>query len=237
MSKKSLAALLREDFYTESELPYERFVNCGAKALTDEELLAVMLRTGSKASSPLDIGRKILHMNSNRSKGLSVLHKLTLSELMELDGIGEVKAVRLKCCAEIARRIHKEQNSKDYVFNTPSSIANYYMEQLRHNDREHVILLSLDTKGCMIDESVLSIGTVNRALLSPREVFIQALRARAVNIVLIHNHPAGDPSPSKADIDVTKAVVKLGEALELKLFDHIIIGDNKYMSFYEQGLL
>ena len=225
MSKKSLAALLREDFYTESELPYERFVNCGAKALTDEELLAVMLRTGSKASSPLDIGRKILHMNSNRSKGLSVLHKLTLSELMELDGIGEVKAVRLKCCAEIARRIHKEQNSKDYIFNTPSSIANYYMEQLRHNDREHVILLSLDTKGCMIDESVL------------REVFIQALRARAVNIVLIHNHPAGDPSPSKADIDVTKAVVKLGEALELKLFDHIIIGDNKYMSFYEQGLL
>ena len=156
---------------------------------------------------------------------------------MSVRGIGEVKAVRLQCLTEFSKRISQAKAKEVLCFQNSQSVAEYYMEQLRHRDTECVYLLNLDNKGRMLSDKRLSDGSVRMSLISPREVFLEALRSKAVSIILIHNHPSGDPTPSKSDVSLTKNVHTIGEMMNIPLTDHIIIGDNRYISFREEGYI
>lgn len=218
-------------------MPYEKFLRLGPCALTEAELLAIIIRTGTKEDTSVDLGRKILELPSVRENGLNGLHHVKVKELMGIKGIGEVKAVKLKCLAELSMRMAMAAAKKDLQFRKPSSVAEYYMEKLRHEKKERVLLLLLDHGARLLSEELLSVGTANTSLLSPREVFITALKTEAASIILLHNHPSGDPSPSRQDINITDEIRQIGGMIDIPLIDHIIIGDNKYMSFKEAGLL
>ena len=219
------------------EQPYERFLACGPQSLTNAELLGIILRTGTRGVSAVELGRRVLGIHDPQCSSLSALPGLTMEELRALPGIGEVKAVKLLCLSEIARRIVREKIRRDKRLDTPDMIAEYYMESMRHLETEQTVLLHFDSKMALLGEDILTKGTVNGALISPREIYIQALRRGAVRIVLLHNHPSGDPRPSREDIESTKLIRKAGELLGISLTDHIIVGDLCYCSLKEMGLL
>lgn len=217
--------------------PYEKFLKYGASSLTEAELLAIILRTGTKDCSTVELGQKILELTGGIHIGLNSLHHVSLNELMSIKGIGQVKAVKIRCLTEFAMRMARESAVKQLKFDSPASVAGYYKEYLRHSEQEKILLLLLDNKLHLIEEYIISIGTVKASLLSPREVFIRALKAQAVNLMLLHNHPSGEPEPSHQDISITERIREIGKMIDIPLLDHIIIGDNKYVSFKESGLL
>lgn len=219
------------------DLPYEKFIRLGAENLSEKELLAIILRTGTRNCSALMLADEILSLAGGKEKGLNTLHHLTLQELMSIPGIGEVKAVKIKCIAELAKRMAQQKAKDSLRFDKPETVAAYFMEELRHEEKEKILLLSLDNKLQLIEKYVLSIGTINASLLSPREVFVQALKNQASYIMLLHNHPSGDPAPSKQDIIITKKIKEVGELVEISILDHIVIGNGCYISLKEQGLL
>ena len=210
--------------------PYEKFKEFGAQALSNEELLAIILRTGTNNKPAIKVAEEILNTNDAYDGKLMSLHHKSLKQLMDVEGIGEVKAIKLKCLTELSIRMAKERLENRNVFKEPSDIAMYYMETCRHLEVEQVYLLCLDNQLRLIKEYVLSTGTINASLISPREIFIKALEAKAVHILLVHNHPSGDPTPSRADIEISKKVMESGEFLDIRLLDHIIIGDHAYVS-------
>lgn len=220
-----------------SELPYEKFLSMGSDALTEAELIAIILRTGTKDCPALQTARKVLALAKGREPGLNGLHHISLKELMEIPGIGQVKAVKIKCIAELAVRMACQRAKTSLRFDYPDTVAAYYMERLRHEEKEIVLLLLLDNKLNLIEEYMVSLGTVRSSLLSAREVFIEALKCRASNLVLLHNHPSGDPHPSKQDIIITRKIKEAGELMDIPLVDHIILGDNCYISLKEEDLL
>ena len=219
------------------EQPYERFLSSGPGSLTNAELLGIILRTGTKGISAVELGRRVLGLHDPQCESLSALPGISMEELRALPGIGEVKAVKLLCLSEIARRIVREKIRNSQKFDSPQKIADYYMESMRHLDREQTVVLHFDSKMSLLGEDIMTVGTVSGALISPREIFIKALQRQAVRIVLLHNHPSGDPSPSREDIISTRQVSKAGEILGIILTDHIIIGDLSYCSLKEMGLL
>ena len=220
-------------------LPYEKFERLGPESLTDEELLAIIIRTGTSACDAVELGKQVLQLGtgSGQSSGILALWHLTLPELTAIKGIGRVKAIRILCVAEFSRRFAAESFRSGIHFGKPSTVAAYYMEQMRHLEVEQVVLVMTDGKNRFLCDRVLSVGTVNMSVLSPREVFLQAVRMQAVHILLVHNHPSGDPTPSRQDIEITKQIGKASEILNIPLVDHIIIGDNKYTSLKEAGYL
>lgn len=219
------------------ELPYEKFLTLGPEALTETELIAIILRTGTRNCSALELAQKVLVKASGKNNGLNGLHHLSLQELMEIPGIGEVKAVKIKCMTEMAIRMARQRAADALKFDTPETVADYYMEQMRHLEKEKILLLLLDNKLHLIEEYMISLGTVNASLLSTRDVFIQALRVRAGKMILLHNHPSGDPHPSKEDITITQTMKKAGELMDIPLIDHIILGDRCFISLKEEELL
>ena len=233
----SLKNRLQENDNYRNSLPYERFMTFGPGSLTEEELLAIIIRTGTRTATPMEIAAKVLSIGGAREQGLNSLYHVSLQELMKIDGIGEVKAVKLKCLAELSRRMASDRTMKKLIFTEPESIAAHYMEQLRHEEKEQVLLISLNHRMKLVDETVISVGTVNSSLLSSRDIFIHALRQGAVNILILHNHPGGDPTPSGADLLITDKIRRAGQLLDIKLLDHIIIGDHSYVSFKEKKLL
>lgn len=216
--------------------PYERCLMYGAGVLSDAELLAVILRTGSRNQDATELAGKILRLSQD-GRGLASLCRLTVEELTQLPGVGDVKAIQVQCVGELSKRIAMTSAKPSRAFQTPSAIADYYMEQLRHEEREHVVCMMLDVRGGMIGDEWLTCGTAECSLLTPRDIFAAAMRVRAVSVVLIHNHPSGDPTPSAADILTTERVRQAGELLDIRLTDHIIIGDRCYHSFSENGLM
>lgn len=219
--------------------PYERFLKFGGESLTDAELLAIILRTGTKDKNATELAEEILQLQSSMQGKLIGLHQLSLEELRSVPGIGEVKAVKVKAIGELATRMAKQSVRKNpnQRFDSPEAIAEYYMESFRHQTVEMVLLVLLDNKGHLLGERVISQGTVNASLLSPREIFIQALKFDASSIILIHNHPSGDAAPSRQDRVITGQIYECSKLMNIPLIDHIIIGDHTYSSFQELGLL
>ena len=175
-------------------------------------------------------------MESSSYPGLMGLMHVSVQDLMKIHGIGQVKAVQLKCIGELSKRIATATAKKGLSFRHPASIADYYMEQLRHEEQELLICMMLDTKNHLLGDEMIFKGTVNSSLANPREIFLSAVSYHAVGILLVHNHPSGDCTPSQADVDFTQRVKEAGELLGIPLLDHIIIGDCKYLSFREQGI-
>lgn len=221
----------------QENLPYERFLRFGPENLTESELLAIILRTGTRDKSALELAQEVLALADPSREGLLGLYDIPLERLMEIHGIGEVKAVKLKCITELSRRIASATAREHICMQRPETVAAYYMEQMRHRKTECVVLASVDAKGRLLGDSVMSNGSATMSLISPREIFMEALKRQAVSIILIHNHPSGDPSPSKADAELTGQIAAAGQMLGIPLLDHIIIGDNRYMSFREKELI
>ncbi len=218
----------------ESEKPYEKCLRFGPEYLSDAELLAVIIRTGTVGKKSIEVAQEILN---RREKNLLNLYLLSLKDLIAIPGIGTVKAVQLKCLAEITKRMTKATRIHEVSLNSAHSVASYYMEELRHEDREKLILCMFDSKCALLGDEVISVGTINASLISPREIFKQALINQAVYIILLHNHPSGSPKPSLQDKLVTRRIQECGELIGVHLSDHIIIGDNQYFSFKEKNLL
>jgi len=215
--------------------PYEKCQEKGAEALTNQELIAILLRTGSMEESALDLAGRVLK-SAPGAEGLKVLSSMSMEQLMQIRGIGKVKAMQLKCICELSRRMAKETAGPFPLLTSPQAIAAYYMEDMRHKNQEELILLMLNGKNRRIGEVMISRGTVNASIVSPREIFLEAFRHHAVSIVLLHNHPSGDPSPSQEDHVLTVRVWEIGQLMELPLLDHIVIGDRCYYSFKERGI-
>jgi len=218
-------------------LPYEKFIEYGPQSLTESELLAIILRTGTKEKNALQLAEEILSLSQTNRTGLLGLYDLPLEKLMAVKGIGKVKAVKIKCIAELAMRINTASAKNGLIVHKPSTVADYFMEKLRHRKKECVVVACLDAKGQLIKEIDLTSGSVNMSLISPRDVFLEALRYEAVNIILVHNHPSGDPTPSSSNLQVTRCIAGMGQNLDIPLLDHIIIGDNCYFSFKEESCL
>ncbi len=218
-----------------TERPYEKCEQRGSASLSDEELLAVLLRTGTRGESALALARHILYHAGET--GILGIHQFSMERLMTIKGIGKVKAIQLSCISELAKRLSKATYQEALCFSEPGSIARYYMEDLRHEKQELMKLLMLNTKARLIGETNISKGTVNASLITPRELFIEALQKNAVSIVIMHNHPSGDPTPSREDMLITKRILDAGALIGIELLDHIIIGNNQYISFREEGLL
>lgn len=219
-----------------SERPYEKCESYGPEFLSDAELLSVIIRTGSKNFRATDVAAKILNYSSIY-EGLLGLNYITINELMSIDGIGRVKAIQILCVVELAKRMAKVTDIERLQFDSPEAVAKYCMQDMRHLETEQIILLLFNSKNRLLKEIKLSQGTVNASLATPREVFIYALRYGAVRIILLHNHPSGDPSPSKEDILITKRIRDSGSLIGIELIDHIIIGDNKFISLGREGVL
>ncbi|MGN0298601.1 MAG: DNA repair protein RadC [Lachnospiraceae bacterium] len=215
--------------------PYERCQQYGPGVLNDAELLAVILRSGSQGENVVEMAERLLALD-HRGRGLSGLLYHSLEELKQVRGIGDVKAIQLQCIGELSRRISQDMAKIELCADNPETIANYYMEDLRHSGQEQLVLLMLDTKSQMINDMVISRGTVNASVISPREIFIEALRHQAVYIVLIHNHPSGNPEPSREDILLTRRVKEVGVMVGIQLLDHIIIGNRCFCSLKERGI-
>lgn len=218
------------------ERPDEKLEKYGPRLLTDAELLAVIIRTGTKEVQSVELAAQILR-KSEGNPGLLSLKMLELPDLMTIKGVGRVKALQILAVGELSRRIAKTSMDKGESFTDPELIARYYMEDMRYLQKEEIMLVMLNTKSQIIKDEVISRGTVNASILSPREVFMQALRYNAVYIVLLHNHPSGDPTPSKEDLLMTARIAEAGKLIGILLMDHLIIGDNKYISLKERGFL
>lgn len=218
-----------------SERPYEKCEAYGPGVLSDAELLAVIIRTGSGGVSATELARQLLQ--SLPGHRLSGLTQYSYEQLREMHGIGRVKAVQLLCLTEIANRIMRSLVTNDALqCDDSQKVAAAYMS-MRFLETEQVRLLILDGKNALIREVVISNGSFNASMAAPREVFYTALKHRAVRILLLHNHPSGDPTPSKNDVALTKRIVDTGEMVGIPLVDHIVIGDNRYVSFRESGYL
>ncbi len=216
--------------------PYERFLAVGAANLTDRELLAILLRSGTKGKSVLEVADEILQMKAGYSGILGLLH-VTPNELKNISGLGEVKTAQLLCMVELSRRIAKACALERLDFTSPQSIARYFMEDMRHKERETTRIVILNTKCQMTDWLDIAEGTVMASYLDAREILREALRRDAVFICVLHNHPSGDPAPSMEDIRSTRRLLAAAEVVGIQVIDHIVIGDNKYKSFRELGII
>lgn len=208
------------------ERPRERLEKLGAKHLSTAELTAILLRTGKKGESAVLLAQKLLV----RFGGLRGIACAELTELAELSGVGKTKAIGLKAALEFGRRATQENGTEKIILNSPDAVFSLYREEMRHKDREVLVALHLDTKRQLLAEETVSVGTLNSSLVHPREVFRRAIKNGAASIILLHNHPSGDPTPSPEDREVTQRIDAVGKLVGISLIDHLIFGDGKYVS-------
>ncbi|XCP87148.1 DNA repair protein RadC [Roseburia hominis] len=220
------------------ERPYEKCERFGAGSLTNIELLAVLLRSGTRGMNSLELARKLLYPEEGRGQdGMVHLQSWTKEELLRIPGIGKVKAIQILCICELSKRLSQMAAVNGLDFGKPAAVARYYMEDMRHRRQEYMKLVMLNTRSRFLGDSEISKGTVNMSVITPRELFVEALQKNAVYIILLHNHPGGDPTPSKDDILMTRRIRDAGRLIGIELLDHIIIGDNRYISLREDGYL
>lgn len=217
--------------YPQEERPRERLVTEGPESLSNLELLAILLRTGSKEESVIQLSNRLLH----QFEGLRLLKDATVEEITAIRGIGQAKAVQIMASIELGRRIGKLQYEDRYVIRSPEDGAKYVMEDMRFLSQEHFVCLYLNTKNQVIHRQTIFIGSLNASIVHPREVYKEAFRRSAASIICVHNHPSGDPTPSREDIEVTKRLVECGRIIGIELLDHLIIGEHKYVSLKEKG--
>ncbi|MDU2373235.1 MAG: DNA repair protein RadC [Peptoniphilus harei] len=224
----------------EDERPQEKLIKFGPDYLSNAELLALIIRTGNrKGDSAIDTATKVLRSlrTANDSNGLNSLKNANLSNLMEVDGIGEAKATMILAAVQLGIRLAVSSNGTKIRVTSPSIAANYVLSEMSVLEQEHFRIMTLNTKKEINFIREISKGTINMTIVHAREVFRAAISDNAHSIILLHNHPTGDPSPSKEDIGLTKNLIEASKIIGIDILDHIIIGDNRYFSFLEEGLL
>jgi DNA repair protein RadC len=229
--------LIRE--MPEGDRPRERLKERGAAALLDAELIAILLRTGMKGTSAVQLAQELLV----KFRTLPELASATVEEIAKVKGVGETKAIQLKAAFELARRLSASSRDKQKIISSPEEAAACVREEMRTLDREEFHVLLLNTKNGLIKRAPISRGSLNASIVEPREVFKDAIAASAASMILVHNHPSGDPTPSAEDVIVTKRLVNAGELLNISVLDHIILGhrtagrDQDFASLKELGLM
>ncbi|NLI91983.1 MAG: DNA repair protein RadC [Peptococcaceae bacterium] len=213
--------------------PRERLHRFGAEVLSNKEVLAILLRIGSKGENVLELAERILE-DAGGIKGLS---KLSVFELEQIHGIGPAKAAQVKAALELGKRSVCSDPLARPVINSPGDVADLVMEEMRSLDREHFRIMLLSTRNSVLAISPVSVGSLNSSIVHPRECFKEAIRRNANTIILLHNHPSGDPAPSKEDLDITRRLAEGGRILGIEVLDHVIIGDKRFVSLKEQGII
>lgn len=212
-------------------LPRERLAKLGASSLSDYELLAIILRTGTKNESVIEMSKKLLA----EFKHISNLNNTTISELMEIKGIGSTKAIELLAAIELGRRVNSLNIAKVTIMSS-QDIFNYLKYRMQSLTQEQLFAIYLNVKSEIIDTKVLTIGTANQTIIDPKEVMKWALKLSSSHVVIAHNHPSGDPTPSRQDIASTDYLISFAKSLDITIVDHIIIGQNKYFSFSKRRI-
>lgn len=214
-----------------SERPYEKLETYGAENLSNAELLAIIIKTGTKEESSVLIAQKILNLRENTDKdNLRFLQDISLKEFMQIKGIGKVKAIQLKAICELTKRISRPINIKKKVIKSPEDVAEMLIPELRYEKREFAKVVILNSKNVVLRVIDVSLGGANFAYIEPRDVLAEAIKMQAPRIILVHNHPSGDVTPSKGDYNVTDRIFEAAELMGIELLDHIIIGDGTYQS-------
>jgi DNA repair protein RadC len=215
----------------EIERPYEKLELHGEKTLSNAELLAIIIKNGTKEKTSVEMANEILNLNTNQDKGdLNFLRELSLEELKNLKGIGRVKAIQIKATCELATRMSKPSNYKKVQIKSPKDVANLLMSDLRFEKREIVKVIILNNKNIVLKILDVAIGSGNFSNLNIRYILSETIRINAPKIILVHNHPSGDSTPSGADIIVTNKLKEAAEILNIELLDHIVIGNMQYKS-------
>ena len=214
----------------ETERPYEKMELYGEKSLSNAELLAIIIKTGTKDESAIMIAQKILSLNSTTKNNMDFLKEISMYELMKIKGIGKVKAIQLKAICELAVRMATPLNFKKVKVQKPDDIVKLLMEEIRLEKQEIVKIIILNIKNEVITIKNIAIGGANSVNVSIKDILAEPIRLQAPKIIVVHNHPSGDATPSMEDIEITKKIRKLAEMFNIEMLDHIVIGNNTYTS-------
>ncbi len=215
-----------------NERPRERFLKYGRTALSERELIAIILRTGTRSVNVLDMASSVL----KRFDSITAINGCSVSDLTTIRGLGPTKAVQILAALELGRRLYEERHLLNReTLDSPKAVYQFMRLHVETKTQENFYCLYLDTKSRLIERVKIYVGTLNSALVHPREVFRHALRLSAASVILIHNHPSGDPAPSESDREITDVLRKNGEMMDIRVVDHIIIGRGRYYSFRENG--
>lgn len=214
----------------DSSKPRERFLKYGAEVLSDSELMAIILRTGTIQENVIQMCDRLI-----KEQSLENLFDCTLNELQEIKGIGPSKAMQILAMSELGKRYSKAKNPVNKIA-CSEDVYNYFKDRLKGEKQENFYVLLLSTKNKIISEHLISKGVLDSAIIHPREVFRPAIRNSASKIILVHNHPSGDPEPSEEDIDITKQIISVGKEIDIKVLDHVILGGEGWWSWKEKTL-
>ena len=214
-----------------TERPYEKLQMHGAESLSNSELLAIIIKSGTKEYTALDLENKVLKLNDNTNKeDLSFLQDISIAEFMKIKGIGQVKAIQLLAVCELVKRINKPINKENIKIKDAKDVAKLLMNELKYEKREVIKVILLNSKNIVLKIKDVSYGGTNFAMIEPKDILVEAIKLQAPKIIMVHNHPSGDVTPSKADFSITDRIYESAELLGIQLLDHIIIGGNKYQS-------
>jgi DNA repair protein RadC len=213
--------------------PRERLLRHGAAQLADAELLSILLRTGTEQESSYELAQRLLAAFGDL-RGLS---QASHAELTKLKGIGQVKAIELHAAFELGRRIVSTNRQQRTAVRLPRDVAELMIPEMGHLTQEHFVCLFLNTKNHVIGKQTIFVGSLDASIVHPREVFKEAIKRSSASVICLHNHPSGDPTPSREDIAITRTLREAGDLVGISLLDHIIIGDGRYVSLKEQGYL
>ena len=218
-----------------SERPYEKLEVVGAEHLSNAELLAVIIKTGTKSYTAVELAQFVIKLSHDGR--LSSLNNLSIEQLKKVKGIGRVKAIQIKAALELSKRIATSDGMIHHVIKSACDVSNLMMEEMRYLKKEMFKALLLDTKNQIIKIVDVSVGSLNSSIVHPREVFSEAIKCGCNSIIFVHNHPSGDPTPSLEDIQTTQRLESAGNILGIKVLDHIVVGDGKYVSFKDKGII
>ncbi len=214
-----------------SERPYEKLEKYGAERLSNAELLAIIIKTGTKEESSITIAQRILSLNKNTDKkDLRFLQELSIEEFMQIKGIGKIKSIQIKAICELTKRISRPINNEKSIIKSPKDVADLLMPELKYEKREIAKVLILNTKNVVLRIIDISLGGSNFACIEPKDVLTDAIKMQAPKIILVHNHPSGDPTPSKSDYNVTDRIYDAAQIIGIEFLDHIVLGDGTYQS-------
>ena len=219
----------------ESERPYEKMEMYGASNLSNAELLAIIIKCGTKEETSINLAQKILQLKGiSKEKNLNFLQELSIEELTKIKGIGKVKAIQIVATCELAKRMSKPVNSLKIVIKDTKDVANLFMDELKYEKREIAKLLILNSKNTLIKIKDIALGGGNFAQIEPKIILEEPIKMGASKIILLHNHPSGDPTPSKEDYRMTDRIYECADVMGITLLDHVIVGNNAYKSVFKK---
>ena len=232
MTSETLSTLMIRDVH-EADRPRERLIRQGAASLSNQELIAILLRTGTKQESVLHLANRVL----TYFEQLHELKTATIEEMTAVKGIGEAKGVQLLAAIELGRRLSQQQTDGKFTVRSPKDAATYLMADMTSLKQENFVVLFMNVKNQVLHRQTIFIGSLNASIVHPREIFREAVKRSAASIICAHNHPSGNPAPSPEDIEVTKRLQDAGHIMGIELLDHVIIGDHQFISLKEKGYM